>query len=52
MRRAERAHRTVKRVVDEPNLEAALATTLEQLTATRRELFQQGYFPGDQQRMF
>ncbi len=51
LRRAERAHAKVSATVDDHNLELALTRAVEQLRTTRTELFQRGYFGGDQQRL-
>ena len=51
IRRAERGRKAVAVLGRDRNAEIALKTAVEQLQATHRTLFQEGYFSGDQQRL-
>lgn len=51
IRRAERGRKAVAVLGRDRNAEMSLATAVEQLQATHRTLFQEGYFSGDQQRL-
>lgn len=51
IRRADRGRQKIPLDSDERNLRLALDRAVEQLEATRKELFQSGYFGGQQQRL-
>ncbi len=51
IRRADRGRRKISLDGTERNLRLALDHAVEQLEATRKELFQSGYFGGQQQRL-
>lgn len=49
--RADRGRKTIPLDSEQRNLRVALDRTIEQLEAVRKELFQSGYFGGNQQRL-
>lgn len=51
IRRAHRGRKAISPEGDERNLRLALDRAVEQLEAVRKELFQNGYFGGPQQRL-
>lgn len=51
IRRADRGRKKISPDGNERNLRLALDHAVEQLEATRKELFQSGYFGGQQQRL-
>lgn len=51
IRRAHRGRKAISPDGEERNLRLALDRAVEQLEAVRRELFQNGYFSGAQQRL-
>ncbi len=51
IRRADRGRQKISLDGSERNLRLALDRAIEQLEATRKELFQSGYFGGQQQRL-
>ena len=51
IRRADRGRQKISLDGNERNMRLALDRTIEQLEATRKELFQSGYFGGQQQRL-
>ena len=51
IRRAERGRKAVAVLGRDRNAEIALKAAADQLQATHRTLFQEGYFSGDQQRL-
>jgi hypothetical protein len=51
IRRADRGRQKISVDSNERNLRLALDRAIEQLEATRKELFQSGYFGGQQQRL-
>jgi hypothetical protein len=51
IRRADRGRQKITLDGNERNLRLALDRAIEQLEATRKELFQSGYFGGQQQRL-
>lgn len=51
IQRADRGRRTIPQYGNERNLRLALDHAIEQLEAARKELFQSGYFGGEQQRL-
>lgn len=51
IQRADRGRRTIPSDGGERNLRLALDRTIEQLEAVRKDLFQSGYFGGQQQRL-
>jgi hypothetical protein len=51
IRRADRGRKAISPNGNERNLRLSLDRAVEQLEAVRKELFQSGYFGGDQQRL-
>jgi hypothetical protein len=51
IKRADRGRRTIRAEGNEQNLKLCLNAAVEQLEAVRKELFQNAYFGGEQQRL-
>jgi hypothetical protein len=51
IRRADRSRQKISLAGSDRNLRLALDRAMEQLEAARKELFQNGYFGGEQQRL-